>query len=134
MAGKVLDTNKLIKQWKRWRKLPHGEYTTNDAEAWAAELVELHKTDWIVTPVYLEFIGGVASSREMELAKAFLGAFSILDGGDIRPEDWTKARQLAERIPPDSRPRGAIDCLIRAITIRLRCELLTDDGGMPRHI
>ena len=133
MAGQVSDTNKLINQWKRRREAPHEDYTPADAEAWASELIQLHKTNWIVTPVYLEFIGGVGHRKEMELARAFLGAFSILDGGDIRPDDWTKARQLAERIPPDSKPRGAVDCLIRAIAIRLRCEVLTDDGGMPRH-
>ena len=133
MGEKVLDTCKLIRQWKRSRKRPLGDYTTSDAEEWAAELIELYKTNCILTPVYLEFIGGVVDRHEMELARAFLGAFSILDGGDIRPEDWTKARQLAERIPPDARPRGAIDCLIKAITIRLKCILETDDAGMPRH-
>lgn len=133
MSGKVFDPNKLISQWKRWRKGPHGDYTPADAEAWASELIKLHKKNWILAPVYLEFIGGVTHHREMRLAKAFLAAFSILDGGDIRPEDWAEARRLAERIAPDAKPRGAIDCLIKAITIRLRCELLTDDGGMPRH-
>jgi len=130
---KILDTNKLISQWKRRRKRPLGDYETSDVEVWAAELIELYETNCILTPVYLEFIGGVIDRREMELSRAFLGAFSILDEGDIRPEDWTKACQLAERIPQDTRPRGAIDCLIKAITIRLRCVLVTDDTGMPRH-
>jgi predicted nucleic acid-binding protein len=130
---KIFDTNKLIKQWRQSRKRPLVEYGRADVEGWAQELIRIYQTNYILTPVYLEFVGGVADRHEMELAKLFLGTFVILDGGIIRPEDWTKARQLAERIPPDGRSRGAIDCLIKAITIRLRCDILTDDGGMPRH-
>jgi predicted nucleic acid-binding protein len=118
---KIFDTNKLIKQWRQSRKRPLVEYGRADVEGWAQELIRIYQTNYI------------ADRHEMELAKLFLGTFVILDGGIIRPEDWTKARQLAERIPPDGRSRGAIDCLIKAITIRLRCDILTDDGGMPRH-
>ena len=133
MRGKIFDTNKLIKQWRRSRKRPLVDYTRADAESWARELIGIYQTNSILTPVYLEVVGGVVDRHEMELTKAFLSKFLILDEGRILPEDWTKARQLAERIAPGSRPRGAIDCLIKAIAIRMKCELLTDDGGMPRH-
>jgi predicted nucleic acid-binding protein len=134
VRGKIFDTNKLIKQWRQSRKRPLVDYSKADAESWAKELIEIYKTNFILTPVYLEVVGGVVDRHEMELIKAFLNVFLILDEGRIKPEDWTKARQLAERISIGSRPRGAIDCLIKAIAIRLRCDILTDDGGMPRHL
>ncbi len=133
MGGAIFDTNKLIRQWKRSRRRPLDEYTREDAKAWAEELIRIYRTNLILTPVYLEFVGGVVERHEMELTRAFLNVFVILDEGRIRPEDWSKARQLAERIAPGSRPRGAIDCLIKAIAIRLRCDILTDDSGMPRR-
>ena len=133
MRKKIFDTNKLIRHWRQSKRLPLASYGPADTEAWAEELIRLQRTRYILTPVYLEFIGGVTDRREMGLARAFLERFVILDQGEIRAEDWTKARQLAERIPTDSRPRGAVDCLIKAIAIRLRSDLLTDDTGMPRH-
>jgi predicted nucleic acid-binding protein len=96
-------------------------------------LIRINQTNFILTPVYLEFVGGVTDRHEMELAKAFLDVFRILDEGDIRPEDWLGARRLAERIPTNARRRGTTDCLIKAIAIRLRCEVLTDDAGMPHY-
>ncbi len=134
MGGSILDTNLLIGQWKRSRRLPLVGYTPSDARAWADELSKFYKTNLIVTPVYLEFVGGAIDRHEMTLTRAFLGRFEIADRGEIRPEDLMRARMLAERIPSGPRPtrRGAVDCLIRAIAVRLRCAVLTGDRGMPR--
>ena len=132
VGRELLDTNKLIKQWRRSRKRPIAEYTRTDVESWAKELIGIYQTNYILTPVYLEFVSGVVERYEMEMSKAFLSHFIVLDEGKITPEDWAEARRLAERIPRKSRPRGAIDCLIKALAIRLRCVLLTEDLGMPR--
>ncbi len=133
MGEKIFDTNKLIRQWNRSRVRPLGDHTRADVESWARELIGIHQTDKIVTPVYLEFVGGVVNRHAMDLSRAYLSRFEILDQGRITPEDWATARRLAERIPPTARPRGAVDCLIQAIAIRLKCDVLTDDVGMPRR-
>ena len=99
MGGKIFDTNKLIKQWKQLRKKPFIEYDTSDVESWAGKLIGIHQTNLFVTSVYLESVCGATDRREMELAKAYLNVFLVLDEGDIRSEDWSKARQLAERVP-----------------------------------
>ena len=132
MGREIFDTNKLIKQWRRSKKRPIAEYTRPDVEAWAKELIGIYQTNYILTPVYLEFVGGFCQRNELEMGKAFLSHFAVRDEGKITPEDWAEARRLAERIPRESRPRGAIDCLIKALAIRLRCVLLTEDLGMPR--
>ncbi len=134
MGGTILDTNLLIGRWKRSRRLPLADYLPSDAREWADGLIALHKTNLIVSPVYLEFVGGAVDRREMSLTLAFLERFEVADQWRIRPEDLAEARRLAERIPPGPKPtpRGAADCLIRALAIRLRCVVLTDDRGMPR--
>ena len=132
MRRKILDTNRLIRQWQRSQTAPIVEYTPADARSWAHELIRLQETNLIVTPVYLEFIGGVTVSGESTLTRAFLGEFIIVDGGRVLPEDWGRAIELATRIGRNKKPRGAIDCLIAAIAERLRCDILTDDLGMSR--
>lgn len=86
----------------------------------------------IITPVQIEFLGGVCDGHELRLAEAFLDEFKLVDGGDVRREDWERARQLARRIPRNRRARHLADCLIRAIADRLRYEVLSSDDGMPR--
>ena len=130
----ILDTNILVLHWRQSRGRSLANKTVADAEKWAIKLIKIHQTNAILTPIYLEFIGGVVDRHEMELSKAFLGQFQIIDKGKITPKDWDLARQLAERIPrgPKPTPRGAVDCLIKAIARRLRSELMTFDKGMPR--
>ena len=132
MPKRALDTNKLIRHWKRYR--PAGEKTEAGAEAWAKKLILIERTDAIVTPVELEMLGGDLNERDRRLTRAFLKPFHVIDRGRILVEDWYEARRLVERIPagPAPRPRGLIDCLIRAIASRLNHEVLTDDQGMPR--
>jgi hypothetical protein len=134
VRGIILATNILILNWRQCRGGSLADRTAADAEEWARRLIKLQKTNAILTPIYLEFVGGVIHQHEMELSKAYLGQFRILDEGEITPADWALARQLAERIPSrtDPTPRGAIDCLIRALARRFRCDLRTSDLGMPR--
>jgi len=56
------------------------------------------------------------------------------DQSRILPEGWQNVRRLIKHIPrgPSPRPRGLVDCLIRAIADRLNHEFWTDDSGMPR--
>jgi predicted nucleic acid-binding protein len=108
--------------------------TREGARDWAERLIQLEKTDAIVTPVELELLGGDLSTKDRELTAAYLQPFRIIDQGRILPEDWEHARRLIKRIPqgPSLRARGLVDCLIRAIADRLNHELWTDDSGMPR--
>lgn len=132
MAKRVLDTNKLIRHWKRW-KPADGRKTSRGAEDWARKLIELEDTDAIVTPVELELLGGDLTDRDRQLTRAYLRPFRNIDGGKVLEADWVEARRLIERIWPrqNPRPRGLVDCLIRAIADRLHYELWTDDGGIP---
>jgi len=136
MRPLILDTNILVGHWHRRKSLggPLATKTAVDAEQWADELVGIEGTDAILTPVYLEVVGGPVNGHEMTLTKAYLGRFRIIDGGRVIPADWAEAHRLAERIPrqPGAKPRGAVDCLIKAIVKRLRCDVRTFDLGMPR--
>jgi predicted nucleic acid-binding protein len=127
----ILDANILINNWHRARGRTLADKTVADAESWASKLIEIYQTAVIVTPVYIEFIGGVHNSHELRLARAYLNSFRLLDGGNITVEDWREARRLAERIPRDSRPRHLGDCLIKAIANRFRCEVESPDLGKP---
>ncbi len=86
----------------------------------------------IVTPVVVEFVAGARKSRELELFRAFLACFDVIDRGQILPADWQAARRVAERIPRDGKPRQLGDCLIRAIARRLNYEIDTADQTFPR--
>src|SRR5438046_1082643 len=132
MTRKVLDTTELIRTWRtRWAR-SRGEKTLEDVKRWAAYLIAFSKTSAIVSPTYVEFIGGVVNKEQMRLATVFLDLFEVLDGGRTLPEDWREAIRLAKRVPRDAKPRHLGDCLIRAIAIRLRCEVMTKDQGFPK--
>jgi len=128
----ILDTNVLCRHWRRARKGTLKGKTTADAESWARDLIGLLEADAIVTPVAIEFVCGVVDRHEMELSRAFLDVFDLVDGGVITGPDWERARQYAERIPRDPAPRDFGDCLIKAIAIRLGYEVFSFDAGMPR--
>lgn len=134
MTPAVFDTNLLLAHWNARRPRRLSDNTPDDAATWARDLIRLRGTDSILTPVYLEFVGGAMNGHEMRLSKAFLDQFAVLDGGVITTEDWKAARRLAERIPWNTgpRPRGAVDCLIKAIALRYKCGVITFDKGMPR--
>ncbi len=130
----ILDTNILILHWHQSRAGRIADNTVEEAEGWARRLIAIHQSRWMVTPVLLEFLGIIVNGHEMKLSRAFIDHFHPLDDGNITGQDWQKARQLAERIGKGPSPprRGAIDCLIKAIALRLDCEIRTADQKMPR--
>ena len=105
--------------------------TAGNAVEWARRLITIHDTNAIVTPVYIEFAAGVRNSAELELTRAFLDQFDVIDGGRITVEGWQETRRLAQRIPPNGKPRQLGDCLIAAIGKRLHYEVIRFDKGFP---
>ncbi len=129
MLPKILDTNRLIRHWQAARPR-----TLAAARQAARDLCQRHGTSAIVTPVVIEFLGGMRDKDELARARAFLSELHIIDEGRILPEDFVNARALAERIPFIFRPRTFADCLIRAIADRLHYDVDTADAGMPRSL
>jgi predicted nucleic acid-binding protein len=119
MAGRILDTSILIRHWRTKAIGTLSNWNTEDATEWAGELIELRRADAIVSPVYVEFVAGVRSSHELQLARAYLARFRVVHAWNVLAADWTLARQFAERVPKDGKPRQLGDCLIRAIAERL---------------
>lgn len=127
----ILDTSVLIRFWQQRSGGSLRAVTPAAAADWGQELIKIHDTDAIVTPVYLEMIAGVRSQQELRLTRAYLGCFRCIDGREIPAEDWREALRLAQRVPRDSSPRGLGDCLIRAIANRLKHSVQTLDQGFP---
>jgi hypothetical protein len=131
MKKSVLDTSVLLAFWHQSRGRDLGRKTARDARGWARRLQEMYETDAIVTPTYIEVIGGTLTRHELDLTRAYLGEFRRIDAGRVLPEDWEQAIRLAQRIPARRRPRDLGDCLIRAIANRLRHDVVTFDQGFP---
>lgn len=125
---RILDTSVLISYWNSKGGRPADAAV---AQAWATDVQRIHRSDAILSPVYLEFICGTQSSEELKLATAFLERFEVKDAWQIRREDLRKARQIAARVPRKRNRRQLGDCLIRALANRLRCEVVTSDQGFP---
>ena len=133
MPRMILDTNVLVEYWRRRRAGRALEGVSEvEVETWARDLIAVEQTDAIVSPVLIEFAGGIRDAHEMKLVRTFLEPFTVVDRGRILISDWAEARRLAERVPPNHRPRDLGDCLIRAIARRLKHEVRTFDRGMPR--
>jgi hypothetical protein len=60
MKRLVLDTSVLLGWWNRCRS-QSGHAADAGVERWARELIRLHDTDAIVTPVQIEILGGVTN-------------------------------------------------------------------------
>ena len=134
MACRVLDTNRLLAIWHG--KAPLAGKTVRVTSVKTAEdavrrWLRENPDDVIVTPVRLEFLGGVRDKDELTWADAFLDGFELLDGGDVIPQDWTEAERLARRVRHGGRARGAMDCVIVAICRRLHADIDSDDTGLP---
>ena len=132
MNRTVLDTEQLITFWNRQRDATGERTPTPDAaEAWGRLHARRTGTKAILSPTYLEFVGGARSGEELKAFRAFLATFEVVDGWEIRPIDLEGARRRAERVPPNRKRRGAVDCLIRAVASRLGYAVRTRDRGFP---
>ncbi|MEX0701908.1 MAG: PIN domain-containing protein [Planctomycetales bacterium] len=123
-----MDTSILLTHWHGPRARRR---TAEEARAWAEELVRIHRTSFIVSPVYLEFVCGAQSRGELMLAEAYLSVFEVKDNWEIRPEDLRQAARIARRVPADGSRRQFGDCLIRAMANRLKCAVLSFDARFP---
>ena len=133
MRPRVIDSNVLLGLW-------HGRYpspikvkvrTKRTAKLVAATWLRIYPGDGVLTPIRLELVGGGLDRDAVQLTDYFLDLFPLFDGGDVRREDWNTASRLARRVPFEPRPRGAVDCLTRAICQRLRLDLESLDTGLP---
>ena len=77
------------------------------------------------------FGGSFPRHESLELARAYLGEFDVIDRGRILPEDFVRARELAAPRKRITARRTFADCLIRAIADRLTHDVLTYDKGFP---
>ena len=96
------------------------------------ELIKIHGTSAVATPVVVEFIAGISNSEQMRLALAFLDQFHAIDETQIPKSDWEDTLRIARRIPKDRKRRHLGDCLIRSIANRLNYDVFTIDKGFPR--
>jgi predicted nucleic acid-binding protein len=134
---RVLDSSRLMAHWSKrlgGRKGGLSNCTREDVIVWARDLAELAGTSAILTPVAIEFICGAKSSHELELYRAFLERFDVIDRGSVTEADWKMAARFAAWVPGDSKPRQLGDCLIAAIARRLGYELLTSDVDLNRRV
>src|SRR6266852_1597285 len=99
MKRKLLDTSHLIDHWnkKGGKSLTIGGHGILAAATLANELIRFRGTNAIVTPVKIEFLCGVQSSQEMELALEYLKHFQVIDDGRLLPQDWVEVTRLAKR-------------------------------------
>ena len=121
----------LIWAWHAFRRKAQGPVGSREPEERARRLIDLYKTDAIVTPVRIEFVAGARDTQELEAFRIYLAMFDNVDEGRILPEDWSEAIRYAEWIPRDGRSRQLGDCLIRAIARRLKYGVWTQDSGFP---
>ena len=124
MPRRVFDTNYLCGHWHKVRR---DVATVSQAKAAGRQLLILHGSDGIFTPVKIEFLAGARDSLELRLFQAYLSAFPVLDNGETPSRDWTETTRIAQRIPTNGKPRQLADCLIRATANRLHCEVLSGD-------
>lgn len=132
MARRVLDTNVLIRHWGDelgYSKLD--QVTVRRATECGRRLIGIQQTNAILTPVYVEFLCGHATAHGVSLARGFLSAFELVDGGRILPADWEHAKRIAGRVARDGLRRQMGDCLIRAICDRLNLSVFTFEKRFP---
>ena len=127
---RILDTNVLI---KHWRKLDKKSRSPAAVRLHADELVEVQGTNLIASPVVIEFLAGTRDSQELELSRAFLEPFEVLDQGEIPRQDWDEAKRFAQWIRI-GRERKLGDCLIQAIAKRLNGDVITADLDFKQRV
>jgi predicted nucleic acid-binding protein len=133
MARRVLDTSVLITHWRRsFERQRSNQILRPQAVECARHLIKLTSSNAILSPVYIEYLCGPQSAKEVENARAYLDQFEIVDHGKILPVDWEESKRIAGRVSRSSPPRQMADCLIRAICNRLHLEPYTLDVQFPR--
>jgi predicted nucleic acid-binding protein len=128
---RILDTNVLI---NHLRLLAPSGSKPNAAKEWARKLIELWGTNLIVSPVRVEFLAGAESSEKLKLYLAYLEPFEVVDERQIPRQDWEEAERIAKRVVVKGRRRNLGDCLIKAISLRLNCETVTNDADFDRRV
>jgi predicted nucleic acid-binding protein len=129
MPRRILDTNVLIKHWHRFAGTKRA---ASSFTAHAKDLIEVEGTNFILSPVVVEFLAG-ASRSDLDFRKAYLKPFEILDKGNIPPADWDEAKRLAQWIRL-GRERKLGDCLIEAIAKRLSADVVSSDRDFRHRI
>ena len=117
---KIFDTNVLLSKWchdRLWIEASDQAITRS-----ARQLIDLYKTNLIVSPVEIELLAGTRNKEELRRMRIFLAEFIVADGGIITQNDLREAKRIAQRVPEKSRQLGYRrqlgDCLIRALCIR----------------
>src|SRR3954451_11319655 len=94
----ILDSSILIWHWRKQRSRLKKSPTLETARRWAQTLQELyafpHESQalvGIVTPVYLEVVGGARDQTELKLFRVYLNVFPRLDQERLIREDWEQA-------------------------------------------
>jgi predicted nucleic acid-binding protein len=127
---RILDTHVLI---KHWRKLDKRNRSITSVRIHAEELIEVQGTNLIASPVLVEFLAGTRDSNELELSRAFLEPFEVLDKGEIPRQDWDEAKRFAQWIRI-GRERKLGDCLIQAIAKRLNGDVVSADLDFKQRV
>lgn len=101
---------------------------------WAARLIEARGSDAITSPTVIEMLCGTRQKHELDLTRVFLSKFRVIDEGHITEQDVIRAKHLAAELRHRGQtpPRDLVDCLIRAIAQRLKCDIDTNDSRFPR--
>jgi predicted nucleic acid-binding protein len=129
MATRILDTEVLISHYNKMTK----SKSVEAVKAHARQLIKIQETNWILSPVRIEFLCGALSSEEFRLYAAYLEPFDILDRRNIPSRDWSEAERRANWVKDSHKRRKLGDCLIQAIAKRLHAEIVTRDRDfLPR--
>jgi predicted nucleic acid-binding protein len=80
-----------------------------------------------LTPVVIEFLCGARDRHELDLYRAYLEQFEVVDRGIVTVADMQDAQRRACWVRGDGRPRDFGDCLIAAIASRLGYGIRTSD-------
>jgi len=102
-------------------------------KAHARQLIKIQETNWILSPIRIEFLCGARDSNELKLYSAYLESFEILDERNIPPQDWSEAERRAQWVKEPGQRRKLGDSLIQAIAERLNAEVVTRDRHFRRR-
>ena len=130
MATRILDTEVLISHYLKMTK----SKSVQAVKAHARRLIAIEQTNWILSPIRIEFLCGARDGNEFKLYSAYLEPFEVFDRRNIPSQDWSEAERLAQWIKESGRRRKLGDCLIKAIATRLHAEVVTRDQDFRLRI